>query len=602
MITNKKMPVSFKLSWSWRILLLIVNCSFLIVNCTAEVRYVSKDGSSTPPYTSWETASDSIQKAINICSDGDTIYVANGVYKETLIINTELSLIGLSRDSTVIDGSGLPVPNYYTIIANKYLKMENFHLKGIAYEPLTGVIASFSHFAEFNNLFVEQAREGIYIRGGIIINSLFTNLSACIATSSPQNSTAFYISNNIMLNNHSDGNGILNGGGGDHYISNNLILGMTDFLADGIDLHLDKYSEVKNNLIANYNRLNNYYRFVFTDSAIIMNNIFIQNRPGGRSFSNVDISFGNKVLMRNNIFMNSTNVAINAAGDLFVDYNLFWKNPQNFSGSVIVGENNVYADPMLVNDTVPLPNGSYDFHLQKYSPAIDAGDPDILDVDGSRSDIGLYGGSLGEAYLYIDLPPIPPKDIDYSINTDSNKINFNWEYNTEADFKYYVVYKDTIPGFVHSKRNQYAIIDTSLFIDYYSDIQTSLYYKITARDSQNNESDAVEEIAVVITDIKDPQIETVREYSLYQNYPNPFNPTTKISYSIRERGYVKIMVYDIKGERLAVLVNETKEAGYYETEFKAENLSSGIYVYRIEVIGENNIPKFADMKKMVLVK
>jgi hypothetical protein len=214
---------------SFLLITLIVNYSFLIFNCTAEVRYVSKTGSSTPPYTSWETASDSIQKTINICSDGDTIYVANGVYKETLIINTELSLIGLSMDSTIIDGTGLPVPNYYTIIAHKYLKMENFHLKGMAYEPLTGVVRSISHFAEFNNLFVEQAREGISVRGGIITNSLFTNLSACIATSSPQNNTDFYISHNIMLNYHSDGNGILNGGGGNHYISNNLILGMTDF-------------------------------------------------------------------------------------------------------------------------------------------------------------------------------------------------------------------------------------------------------------------------------------------------------------------------------------------------------------------------------------
>jgi hypothetical protein len=333
-----------------------------------------------------------------------------------------------------------------------------------------------------------------------------------------------------------------------------------------------------------------------------MNNIFIQNRPGGRSFSNVDISFGNKVLMRNNIFMNSTNVAINAAGGLFVDYNLFWKNPQNFFGNIIEGEHNVFEDPMFVNDTVPLPNGSYDFHLQAFSPAIDAGDPDILDVDGTRSDMGLYGGLLGEAYSYMDLPPTPPKDISYSINADSNKINFNWAINSEADFKYYIIYKDTVSGFTPSKKNQYAIIDTSLFTDYYSDLQTSLYYKITARDSQNNESEAVEEIAVVITGINDPQIEIIKEYSLYQNYPNPFNPTTKISYSIRERGYVKIMVYDIKGERLAVLVNETKEAGFYEMEFTAENLSSGIYIYRIEVIGENNIPKFADMKKMVLIK
>jgi pectin methylesterase-like acyl-CoA thioesterase len=69
--------------------------------------YVSKTGSSTPPYTSWETASDSIQKAINFSVAGDTIIVANGVYKENLIILNPITLLGSSMDSCVIDGAGL---------------------------------------------------------------------------------------------------------------------------------------------------------------------------------------------------------------------------------------------------------------------------------------------------------------------------------------------------------------------------------------------------------------------------------------------------------------------------------------------------------------
>jgi hypothetical protein len=61
------------------------------------------------------------------------------------------------------------------------------------------------------------------------------------------------------------------------------------------------------------------------------------------------------------------------------------------------------------------------------------------------------------------------------------------------------------------------------------------------------------------------------------------------------------MVYDIKGEQIDVLVNEVKEAGYYEVEFTA-NVSSGLYFYRIEIVGEGKIPRFSDMKKMILVK
>jgi hypothetical protein len=134
-----------------------------------------------------------------------------------------------------------------------------------------------------------------------------------------------------------------------------------------------------------------------------------------------------------------------------------------------------------------------------------------------------------------------------------------------------------------------------------------LYYKITAIDTQGNESLPSEEVGVLITSVNDYQI-IVNDFLLYQNYPNPFNPSTKIGYKIKERGYVKLMVYDIKGELVSVLVNQVQEAGYYEIEFRSQelevkkHLSSGIYLYRIEVIGERNIPRFSDMKKMILIK
>ena len=75
------------------------------------------------------------------------------------------------------------------------------------------------------------------------------------------------------------------------------------------------------------------------------------------------------------------------------------------------------------------------------------------------------------------------------------------------------------------------------------------------------------------------------------------------------------MVYDIKGELVDVLVNKEQEAGYYEVGFNAEvgsksasggaagnKIASGIYLYRIEVIGDGRIPRYADMKKMILLK
>jgi hypothetical protein len=94
---------------------------------------------------------------------------------------------------------------------------------------------------------------------------------------------------------------------------------------------------------------------------------------------------------------------------------------------------------------------------------------------------------------------------------------------------------------------------------------------------------------------------TVTKFELEQNYPNPFNPSTKIKFTIpsnvkRETSNVSLKVYDVLGNVVATLVNEEKPAGNYEIEFKASNLSSGIYYYRL-VTGS-----FTDTKKMILLK
>jgi hypothetical protein len=80
------------------------------------------------------------------------------------------------------------------------------------------------------------------------------------------------------------------------------------------------------------------------------------------------------------------------------------------------------------------------------------------------------------------------------------------------------------------------------------------------------------------------------------NYPNPFNPTTTINYQLPITSNVVIKVFDITGKEVAVLVNEKKEAGYYNINFDGGNLSSGIYIYSVQA-NENRISK-----KMLLVK
>jgi hypothetical protein len=86
-------------------------------------------------------------------------------------------------------------------------------------------------------------------------------------------------------------------------------------------------------------------------------------------------------------------------------------------------------------------------------------------------------------------------------------------------------------------------------------------------------------------------------YSLYQNYPNPFNPATTIRFDITKQENVKITVYDILGNEVAVLADvQNLPAGSYSADFDASQLSSGVYIYRLQT------DDFTDSKKMILAK
>jgi hypothetical protein len=85
-------------------------------------------------------------------------------------------------------------------------------------------------------------------------------------------------------------------------------------------------------------------------------------------------------------------------------------------------------------------------------------------------------------------------------------------------------------------------------------------------------------------------------HRLYPNYPNPFNPSTRIKFDIPSPEFVQIEVYNILGQRVKSLLNKKMDVGNHSVDFNSENLSSGIYFYRIEA-GE-----FHDVKKMILIK
>lgn len=164
--------------------------------------------------------------------------------------------------------------------------------------------------------------------------------------------------------------------------------------------------------------------------------------------------------------------------------------------------------------------------------------------------------------------------------------------------------KDTLFNQLASKLNDVKSEKIALSLEAFDEYSTYFW-----RVCLNGPKPVYSEIRVLETYItKHTQLMSLRtgsqipdKYALYQNYPNPFNPVCRIRFDIPENGkskteFAKLVIYDLIGREIAVLVNGNLEAGTYEVNWNAEEMPSGIYIYRIKTAS------FTDTKKMVLLK
>ena len=98
------------------------------------------------------------------------------------------------------------------------------------------------------------------------------------------------------------------------------------------------------------------------------------------------------------------------------------------------------------------------------------------------------------------------------------------------------------------------------------------------------------------TGINDDKDLIVKGFKLKQNYPNPFNPETNIEFELKTRANVTLSIYNLLGQHVLTLLNETMNNGKHIITFEADNLASGTYYY---VLGNN---RERIVKKMILLK
>ena len=98
-------------------------------------------------------------------------------------------------------------------------------------------------------------------------------------------------------------------------------------------------------------------------------------------------------------------------------------------------------------------------------------------------------------------------------------------------------------------------------------------------------------------DIYDDENESLPEsFQLFNAYPNPFNPTTTIEFSIPQKEFVTVKVYNIAGHEITTLINDELSTGNHSIKWDGSHQPSGVYFVQIESSG------FVQTKKMVLLK
>ncbi len=176
--------------------------------------------------------------------------------------------------------------------------------------------------------------------------------------------------------------------------------------------------------------------------------------------------------------------------------------------------------------------------------------------------------------------------------SETNNAGFNVYRSVNAEEGFHRINPELIKGAISSTtNNKYSFIDTGIE----PNVKYSYMIEDVATDGATAKHEPIEAV------YKSEKI-VVDNFKLHKCYPNPFNPSTNINFSIPQKGKVKIVVYDIKGQLITTLINRNYSEGQYSvkwngTDSNNNNVSAGVYFYRMET--DNG---YSYTEKMILTK
>ena len=92
------------------------------------------------------------------------------------------------------------------------------------------------------------------------------------------------------------------------------------------------------------------------------------------------------------------------------------------------------------------------------------------------------------------------------------------------------------------------------------------------------------------------------DFALRPNFPNPFNPQTTIAFAVPEPARITLVIYNVLGEKLKILADNTYRPGNYQIRFDASGLSSGLYLCRMQAEAVDGGVRFTAARKILLLR